>query len=98
MRPIPNLELVLIIPDKVEDTIKIGDKELEKSDVQKENEKKAQNRGKIFAVGNKVEFWEKGDYVSFYKAASTPVVEDGVTYYSINQGNILVKFVTDVQG
>lgn len=97
MIPVPGLELVLIIPDKVEDTIKMGDKELEKSEVQKENERKAQNRGIVFMVGDDVKFWKKNDYVSFYKAASTPVMEDGVEYASINQQNILCKFVTHVE-
>lgn len=97
MIPIPNLELVLIIPEKIEEKMKLGDKELEKSEAQKENERKAQTRGTIFAVGDKVEFWQKGDYVSFYRAASTPVPEDGVDYLSINQQNVLCKFVTDAK-
>ena len=98
MIPIPNLELVLIIPEKIEDTIDLGDTKLEKSDAQKENEKKAQNRGTIFAVGDKVEFWKKGDFVSFYRNAATQVTEDGKVYFTINQQNILVKFVTHVEG
>lgn len=96
MIPIPNLELVLIIPEKIEEKMKLGDKELDKSDIQKENEKKAQTRGTIFAVGDNVEFWEKGDMVSFYRAASTEIKEDDVVYLSINQANVLCKFVTNV--
>lgn len=96
MIPVPNLELVLIIPEKVEDTMKLGEVDLEKSEIQKENEKKAQTRGTIFAVGDEVEFWEKGDLVSFYRAASTEVKEDGIVYLSINQANVLCKFVTNV--
>lgn len=97
MIPVPNLELVLIIPDEIEDKMKIGGKELEKSEVQKENERKAQSRGTIFAVGESVEFWENGDKVSFYRAAATEIIEDGKSYFSINQSNILCKFVTDVK-
>ena len=98
MIPVPNLELVLIIPEKIEDTIDLGDTKLEKSDAQKENEKKAQNRGTIFAVGDKVEFWKKDDFVSFYRNAATQVIEGGKVYFTINQQNILVKFVTHVEG
>ena len=98
MIPIPNLELVLIIPEKIEDEIDLGETKIVKSDIQKENEKKAQNRGTIFAVGDKVEFWKKGDFVSFYKNAATSVTEEGKVYFTINQQNILVKFVTHVEG
>jgi co-chaperonin GroES (HSP10) len=97
MIPVPNLDLVLIIPEKLDDTMKLGGKDLEKSDIQKENEKKAQNRGTIFAVGDKVEFWQKGDFVSFYRAASTEIKEGDAVYFSINQANILCKFETHVQ-
>lgn len=98
MIPVPNLELVIIIPEKIEETMKMGDKDLEKSEIQKENERKAQTRGTIFAIGGKVEFWEKGDLVSFYRAASTEIKEDGTVYLSINQANVLCKFVTHVEG
>jgi hypothetical protein len=97
MIPVPNLELVLIIPEKIEDTIDLGDTKLEKSDAQKENEKKAQNRGTIFAVGDKVEFWKKDDFVSFYRNASVQIKEEGKVYFSIHQQNILCKFVTDAK-
>lgn len=95
MIPVPNLELVLIIPEKVEDTMRLGDVDLEKSEIQKENEKKAQTRGTVFAVGEAVDFWQKGDLVSFYRAASTEIKEDGIVYLSINQANVLCKFVTN---
>lgn len=98
MIPVPNLELVLIIPDDVKDTMTVGGKEFVKSESQKDNEKKAQNRGTIFAVGDSVEFWKKGDYVSFYLNAATSIKEEGVEYMSINQQNILCKFVTHVKG
>lgn len=98
MIPVPNLELVLIIPEEVEGTMKMGDKELEKSEIQKENERKAQSRGTVFAVGEKVVFPAKGDFVSFYRAASTPVPVGDTIYLSINQGNVLCKFVTNVEG
>jgi len=97
MIPVPNLELVFIIPEEVEDTMKLGDKDFEKSEIQKENERKAQTRGTVFAIGNKVEFWEKDDLVSFYRAASTEIKEDGVVYLSINQANVLCKFVANAQ-
>lgn len=98
MIPVPNLELVIIIPEKVEDTMKVGDKELEKSEIQKENEKKVQSRGTIFAVGENVEFWQKGDLVSFYRAASTEIKEGDKVYLSINQANVLCKFISHVEG
>lgn len=96
MIPVPNLELVLIIPEKIEETMKLGDTELQKSETQKENEKKAQSRGTVFAVGDNVEFPAKGDYVSFYRAAATPIT--GTDYLSINQANVLCKFETNVEG
>lgn len=98
MIPVPNLELVLIIPDEIEKTMKLGGKELEKSEAQKDNEKRAQTRGTIFAIGDEVRFWKKGDYVSVYRGAVTEITEDGVEYFSINQQNILCKFETHVQG
>jgi co-chaperonin GroES (HSP10) len=97
MIPIPNLELVLIIPEKLEDTIDLGGTKLEKSEAQKDNEKKAQNRGTIFAVGDDVKFWQKGQLVSFYRNAATEIKEDGQVYFSIHQQNILCKFITHVQ-
>lgn len=97
MIPVPNLELVLIIPEKIEDTMKVAGKDLEKSEIQKENERKVQSRGTIFAVGDKVEFWEKGDLVSFYRAAATEIKEDGTVYFSINQANVLCKFKTNAE-
>ena len=96
MIPVPNLELVIIIPEKVEDTMKVGGKELVKSDMQKDSERKAQNRGTVFAVGGNVAFWEKGDFVSFYLGRSTEIKEDGVTYVSVEQNAILCKFVSHV--
>lgn len=98
MIPVPNLELVLIIPEKIEDTMEVGGKELVKSGIQKENEKKVQSRGTVFAVGTNVEFPEKGDFVSFYRAAATEVTEDGVVYFSINHANVLCKFITHAKG
>lgn len=98
MIPVPNLELVLIIPEKLEDTVDLGGTKLEKSEIQKDNEKKAQNRGVVFAVGNDVKFWQKDDLVSFYRNAATEIREDGKVYFSINFQNILCKFVTHVEG
>lgn len=98
MIPVPNEELVLIIAEKVENTMKIAGKELEKSETQKDNEKKVQNRGTVFAVGDKVGFWKKDDFVSFYRAAATEITEDGIVYFSIHQANVLVKFVANVEG
>jgi hypothetical protein len=100
MIPVPNLELVIIIPDKVKDTMKISpETELEKSEIQKENEKKKQNRGIVFAVGDDVKFPKKGDYVSFYRAAATeiPVPDSNEVYLSVNQVNVLAKFETHVE-
>ena len=96
MIPVPNLELVLIIPEKLEDEVDLGETKIVKSELQKENEKKAQNRGTIFAVGEKVEFWKKDDFISFYRDAATKITEDGTVYFCINQQNILCKFVTHV--
>jgi len=98
MIPVPNLELVLIIPEEIEEKMKLGDTELEKSEIQKENERKSQSRGTVFAIGEKVVFPDKGDFVSFYRAAATEVKEDGIVYFSVNQGNVLCKFVTNVEG
>jgi co-chaperonin GroES (HSP10) len=97
MIPVPNPILVLIIPEKISDTMKAGDIELEKSELQKEKEKRAQTRGTIFAVGDDVKFWKKGDLVSVYRNAVTEITEDGVEYFSINHQNILCKFVSHVQ-
>lgn len=93
MIPIPNPELVFLIPEKIDETFKVGDQEAVKSEIQRENERKAQSRGTIFAVGEKVKFWKKSDLVSFHRAAAVEVKEDGTSYFSIHPSNILCKFV-----
>jgi len=92
MIPVPNLELVLIIPEALDTR---EDKKVIMSEIEKDNAKKLQNRGTIFAVGDNVEFWQKGDFVSFYRNAATEIKEGDDVYFSINQGNILCKFVTN---
>lgn len=97
MIPIPNLELVLIIPEKVEETFKLGDKEGQKSQSQVDNEKKAQSRGTVFAVGDNVQFWQKEDLVSFHRAGAVEIKDGEITYLCINQSGILCKFISNVK-
>lgn len=97
MIPAPNVDLVLIILDKVEETMKLGEKELEKSEVQKMNERKAQSRGIVFDVGDNVKWPEKGDYVSFTRSSASEIKEDDKVYFAVHYGNILCKFKQDAK-
>lgn len=93
MRPVPGPGLVLIIPEKLDD--RSGTK-IEMSEIEKDNARKLQNRGTIFAVGEKVEFWEEGDFVSFTRPQSTEIKEGDKVYFSVHQSSILCKFVDNV--
>lgn len=94
MIPVPNLELVLIVPENLytrEDTL------VKMSPTEKANAQKLQNRGTIFAIGDNVEFWKKGDFVSFARSSATEIKEGENVYFSISQTNVLCKFVSDGQ-
>lgn len=93
MIPVPNLELVLIIPEKL-DTRESSPVQM--SEIEKDNARKLQNRGTIFAVGEKVEFWEEGDFVSFTRPQATEIKEGDTVYFSVHQSSILCKFVENV--
>lgn len=93
MIPVPNLELVLIIPESL-DTRK--DTAIQMSEIEKDNARKLQNRGTIFAVGDNVEFWEVGDLISFTRPQATEIKEEDQTYFSVHQSSILCKFVANV--
>lgn len=90
MQIIPNEELILILPEAIEEISGGG---IILPDLVRENKSKLQNRGTITEVGDLVTFWKKGDFVSFYRNAATPIVEDGVEYLTIHKSHILVKFV-----
>jgi len=90
MTIIPNQELVIIKPESVAEVSEGG---IIMPELVKENKSKLQNRGEIVALGSKVEFWQVGDFTSFYRNAATPIVENGVEYLSIHHSHILCKFV-----
>ena len=80
-------DLILIIPDTVE-----RDGPIIMSDEEKKNLSKEQNRGRIICVGESVSYWQVGDYVSFYKGASTTIKESGIEYVTIHKNHVLVRF------
>lgn len=90
MTIIPNEELVLI---KAESIPEVSTGGIIIPDLVKENKQKLQNRGTIVAIGAKIEFWKVADFVSFYRNAATPVIENGVEYLLIHYTHILCKFV-----
>lgn len=94
MIPVPGPGLVLITPEKLDD--RSGSK-IEMSEIEKDNARKLQNRGTVFALGRGVEFWEKGDFVSFTRPSATEIKEVDKTYFSVHQSVILCKFVADVE-
>ena len=87
-----NVELVLIKPDSIQDKSEGG---IFFSEDARDNLKRKQNRGTVVSVGRKVELWQPGDYVSFYRAAATSVMEDGEEFLTIHTDHILVRFKKD---
>jgi hypothetical protein len=87
MKQVANKMVAIFVPEIQKEGI------LEESEVSREQMMKKQNRGIVFLAGKECTFVEKGDDVSFYRAASTPVTgDDGVEYQLVNEGHILVKF------
>lgn len=82
-----NKKLVVIKPLEIEETSEAG---IIKSEVEKDNLMKKQNRGTISHIGDGCVFCKVGDFVSFYRNAATPLKEDGVDYLVINEDHILV--------
>lgn len=83
----PNDKLVVIKPLKVEETSDAG---IIKSELEKDNLMKKQNRGTVTHIGAKCTFCKVGDFISFYRNAATQFSEDGVDYLVINEDHILV--------
>lgn len=90
MKIVPNTELVLVKADEVEKQSEGG---IDIPEVAQQNLRKLQNRGKVVAIGMKVEYWQVGDYVSFYRNGAVPILEEGDEFLSMHQGHILCKFV-----
>lgn len=93
MIPVPNLELVIVIPERLDTRDQTA---IQMSEVEKDNARKLQNRGTIFAIGDNVDFWEVGDFVSFTRPQSTEIKEGDQVYLSVHQSSILCKFVSNV--
>ena len=85
-----NVEMVLIVPDKVEETVDGG--VIVAPEVAREKLMKKQNRGTVEKAGDNCVWVKKGDIVSFYRAAATEITEDGIDYLLINEAHILAKF------
>lgn len=90
MTILTNKNLVLIKPEAIKEVSEGG---IILPDLVKENRAKLQNRGTIVSVGRDVDFWQAEDFVSFYRNAATPIIEDGIEYLTIHQDHILCKFV-----
>lgn len=84
----PNKKLVAIfVPEVQEESV------LQQSEMSREQAMKKQNRGIVFQAGPECDFVKKGDDVSFYRAAATPIKDDdGLEYQMVNEGHILAKF------
>ena len=89
----PHPDMVIIIADKYSDKTEGG---LIVPDLVRENQNKKQNRGEVSLIGSKVEWPAKGDYVSFYRNAATPIIEDGTEYLVINAQHILATLSKNV--
>lgn len=57
----------------------------------KENQQKKQNRGTVVLTGKDCTFVVPGDFVSFYRNAATPVIEDEKEFLIINEAHILCQ-------
>lgn len=82
----PNPDFVAIelevVADKTEGGIIIGE-------VAKDNIKKLQNRGTVKWAGKNCSWLKAGDFVSFYRGASTPITEGGNEYQMVAEDNVL---------
>jgi co-chaperonin GroES (HSP10) len=92
MIPVPGPGLVLIVPEKLDDR---STSAIAMSEIEKDNARKLQNRGTIFAIGDKVEFWEEDDFVSFTRPQATEIKVENKVYFSVHQSSILCKFEED---
>jgi co-chaperonin GroES (HSP10) len=98
MKPLAGPDLIVIKPalTEREEQVETGETKIEMSALEKENQKKEQNRGTIVSLGVDVNpFWKEGDFVSFYKGATTTIRENGIDYLTIHKGHVLVKFVEE---
>lgn len=84
-----NEDLVMIEPEEVE-----RESIIQMSDEEKRNAVKVQNRGTVILIGSKVTWPEVGDFVSFYKNATTPI-KDKTEYLVIHYAHVLCKIVKD---
>lgn len=87
-----NKELVLIEPLEEKDAHDSG---IIKSDIEKQNAIKKQNRGTVMKVGQTCDWAKEGDFVSFYRNAATTITEDGKEYLVVHEGHILCKIKND---
>ena len=53
------------------------------------NEKRKQNRGTVIWVGNKVDWIKEGDFISFYKGASTYLEVEGEEFVEVHEAHVL---------
>lgn len=90
----PNDKLVVIKPLAVEEKSEGG---IIKSEVEKENLMKKQNRGTVTHIGDGCVFCKVGDFISFYRNAATPLQEEDVDYLVINEAHVLCNF-TETNG
>ena len=98
MKPLAGPDLIVIKPIPTERELKVesGESKIILSEEEKKNVNKEQNRGHIVSIGPDVHpFWKEGDFVSFYKGATTTIKESGIEYLSIHKGHVLVKFVEE---
>lgn len=58
-------------------------------DLVRESMNKLQNRGTVIYVGSKVEWPEVGKFVSFYRAAATPIITRDGEALVINSQHVL---------
>jgi co-chaperonin GroES (HSP10) len=87
MKEVANKMVAIFVPELKSESV------LQESEISREQLMKKQNRGIVHLAGKECAFVQKGDDVSFYRAASTPVTgSDGVEYEIVNEGHILAKF------
>jgi hypothetical protein len=66
---------------------------LEMSEQTRESEMKKQNKGTVILSGSPDLFAQKGDVVSYFRAAATDITdEDGKVYQVVNDVHVLAKF------
>jgi len=83
---VPHPDMVILDEVKVKEVSEGG---IVLSDEAKANEKRKQNRGTVIWVGTNVSWIKEGDFVSFYKNASTYLQVEDEEFVEVHEAHVL---------